>query len=348
MTDMTPKQIDAALEAGILSEEQAKAMRAKIARTVPEVGPETKSLIGNEEDMRFVRSFSDVFIAMGLGLFALGLSAFGGIMNTAIVFVALAVFMWLQAEYFARHKRAHLPTLIISLAYLVFVHAAAGKIGGDSGLALGVMPAFVTLGAMLAFYWRFRLPFSIALIAISLVILVFSFVHSFVPIGAFLMLSGMSLFAAALVYDSKDTGRLTRFSDNAFWLHFTAAPLLLHGIAIQILSLKTTKLFNLIPVPSLNTSDAVVFLIIIGVLAVVGVAVNRRALLVSSFGYAGFSLAMLIKTTGMGFGTMVAVTLLLLGGGIVFLGAGWHSARRALLKVLPRSGVFAKIFPPAP
>lgn len=89
-------------------------------------------------------------------------------------------------------------------------------------------------------------------------------------------------------------------------------------------------------------------LVIIGLLAVIGVAINRRALLVSSFGYAGFSLAMLIKTTGLGFGSMVAVTLLLLGGGIVFLGAGWHSARRALLKVLPSSGIFAKVFPPAP
>lgn len=344
MTDMTPKQIDAALEAGILTQEQAAAMRQKAAHSVPE----DTSLIGNEEDMRFVRSFSDVFIAMGLGLFALGLSAFGGLSNSLIVYVGLVGVMWLQAEYFARHKRAHLPTLVISLAYLIFVQAAAVKLGGGDGVTPGVLSAFVTLIAMLVFYWRFRLPFSIALIAISIVILAFTFLHDFIPTGAFLMLSGVSLFGAALAYDSKDTGRLTRFADNAFWLHFAAAPLILHGIAIQILSLKTTKIFKIIPVPSLDTGDAVVFLIIIGVLALIGLAINRRALLVSSFGYAGFSLAMLIKTTGLDLGTMVAVTLLLLGGGIVLLGAGWHSARRWLLKLLPSSGVFAKVFPPAP
>ncbi|MBL4871516.1 MAG: hypothetical protein JKX72_11245, partial [Robiginitomaculum sp.] len=291
--------------------------------------------------MRFVRSFSDVFIAMGIGILSLGVFAVCGILGGGAMFFLGAGFMWFMAEYFGRKKRAHLPTLLIALSFLFFVHTGAATV-------IPVFPAFITLGAMLLFYARFKLPFSIALIAISLVILLYSFVHEFVPVGAFMIVSGLALFAAALVYDARDTDRQTRFADNAFWLHFTAAPLILHGIALQILALRTTKLANIIPVPTLDKGDAIIMLIIIGVLALVGLAINRRALLVSSFGYAGFSLIMLVKGTGLDFGAVFATVFLLLGGGIVFLGAGWYSARRALLKVLPTGGIFAKIFPPEP
>ncbi|PHR93668.1 MAG: hypothetical protein COA69_03270 [Robiginitomaculum sp.] len=335
MTDMTPKQIDAALEAKILTKKQAKAMRAKLSS----VRDEDAALIGNEEDMRFLRSFSDVFISIGIGLLSLGVFAVCGMFGGGAMYLLGAGALWMMAEYFGRIKRAHLPTLLIALAFLIFVHTGAGAV-------ISVFPAFITLGAMLVFYWRFKLPFSIALIAISLVILVYSFVHNIVPVGAFMMLSGVGLFLAALAYDSKDTGRLTRFADNAFWLHFTAAPLILHGIAVQILSLQTIKVFGIVPMVSLDEGDAMIMLAIIGVLALIGLAINRRALLVSSLGYAGFALSMLVKNTGLDFGSVVAVTLLLLGGGIVFLGAGWHVARKGILKFLPRTGVFAKIFPP--
>ncbi|HFB54303.1 MAG TPA: hypothetical protein ENJ46_00145 [Hellea balneolensis] len=346
---MTPKQIDAALEAGIIDAAQAKALRAKVHTAKPEqttTPDQDAALIGNEEDMRFVRSFSDVFIAMGIGLLSLGLFALCTLLGGGLVYLLGAGGLWMMAEYFGRHKRVHLPTLLIALAFLFFVHTGAASI-------IHVFPAIITLGAMLVFYWRFKLPFSIALIAISIVMLVFNIVFQISPkffaqyFGAMLLLSGLTLFATALMYDAKDTGRLTRFADNAFWLHFTAAPLILHGIGVQILSLNVVKLLNVIPVPSLGKTDAMIMLLIIAVLALIGLAINRRALLVSSFGYAGFSIAMLIKDTGLDVGTVLATTLLLLGGGIVFLGAGWHGARRALLKVLPTHGVFEKVFPPA-
>ena len=88
-------------------------------------------------------------------------------------------------------------------------------------------------------------------------------------------------------------------------------------------------------------------LLIVAFMALVGLAINRRALLVSSLGYAAFAMAMLIKQTGLGFGSAIAFAFLLLGVIIVFLGAGWHGARGGLLKVLPSSGIFAKVFPPA-
>ncbi|MBL4870554.1 MAG: hypothetical protein JKX72_06335, partial [Robiginitomaculum sp.] len=54
---MTPDQIKAALDAGILDETQAEAMRGKLKTSAtPQTENADKALIGNEDDMRFVRS----------------------------------------------------------------------------------------------------------------------------------------------------------------------------------------------------------------------------------------------------------------------------------------------------
>ena len=121
MTDMTPKQISKALEAGIIDAAQAKALRKKLA--IPNSHPEPNlqaALIGDEENMRFVRSFSDVFISNGIGLLALGMFTSIGIFGGGISYLAGAALLWVMCEYFGRKKRAHLPTLLLAFAYLIF------------------------------------------------------------------------------------------------------------------------------------------------------------------------------------------------------------------------------------
>ncbi|PHS39720.1 MAG: hypothetical protein COA91_05490 [Robiginitomaculum sp.] len=353
MTKMTPDQIDKALKAGIIDASQAKDMMAKLDVNAPK--PDQAALIGDEENMRFVRSFSDVFIATGIGLLSMGLYAsvgiFGAIVKVEWVgYLVGAGLIWLMCEYFGRIKRAHLPTLLLALAYLLFVHKGVSNLldfSAQLAVVAGIVPAVITILAMLLFYWRFKLPFSVALIAISLVILVFALLGGTIPTGILLLLSGLALFGTALSYDARDTDRKTRFADNAFWLHFTAAPLIIHGFAIQVLTPEVIKIGGVIPMVQLGKADAAFMLLTIGLLALVGLAINRRALLVSSLGYAGFAIGFLIKDTGLNLGSVVALTLLILGGGIVFLGVGWHGARKALLKVLPTSGFMAKIFPPS-
>ncbi len=343
---MTPKQISKALEAGIIDAAQAKTMLAKL-NSAPDM---RAALIGDEENMRFVRSFSDVFISIGIGLLSLGMFTTIGIFGGGIGYLAGAALLWLMCEYFGRKKRAHLPTLLLAFAYLIFVHTGLSSIfemgiSGELGRP-GLVPAIVTLLAMLLFYWRFRLPFSIALIALSLIMIVFAVLGGIIPSGLLMVFSGFALFIAAIGYDSHDTDRKTRFADNAFWLHFTAAPLIIHGIAVYVLKPEVTKIMGVLPMVQLGKTDALFMLAIIGVLAFVGLAINRRALLVSSLGYAGFAIGFLMKDSGLGFGSVIALTLLLLGGGIVFLGVGWHTARTLILFALPTTGPFAKIFPP--
>ncbi len=354
MTNLTAKQIDEALKAGIIDKTQAREMRAEVEKPAgsqnkkrAEDENENIALIGNEDDMRFVRSFSDVFISIGIGLLILGLIGFTAMGGQFVSLIGAGV-MWMLAEYFGRKKKAHLPTLVTALAFLFFVHATTSALIPNSGLKPGVAAAFVTLLTMLVFYWRFRLPFTIALIAISLLILIFSFFGGHVPIGLLLLLSGFLFFGAALVYDMRDPERKTRYADNAFWLHFTAAPLILHGIMAYTLTIrKKSTLAGLVKFPALDNSDALIMLLIVAFLAFIGLAINRRALLVSSLGYAVFAIAMLIKRTGIGLGSATALAFLSLGLFIVFLGTGWHGARRQVLKILPTRGVFGKLFPPA-
>jgi len=348
MSTMTEDQIKAALEAGIIDAEQAKAMRAA-GKSVPADNQapthnQNQSVIGNEDDMRFVRSFSDVFIAIGIGLFALGLAGLGKILGGGTSFLLSAGVMALMAAYFGKRKRQHIPTLITALAFLLFTQAGLGQLIGGSG----IMTAVITIIAMLAYYAFIRLPFCIALIAISVIFLFFALAEQYTPgliagnRSWFFVLAGLATFAAALWYDMQDLHRTTRFADNAFWLHFTAAPLIVHGLAFKAAIANSELMFNLIRVPDVSSADALFLLIIVAALGLVGLAINRRALLVSSLGYAAFAIVFLFSSGGVGFGSSIVFALLLIGGAVIFLGAGWHPVRNQLIKVLPKW----KMFPP--
>jgi hypothetical protein len=356
MADMNLEQIDAAEEAGIITAAQARAMRAKLqseltVKNAPEDDPGT-SVIGNEDDMRFVRSFSDVFIAIGIGLFSIGVFVTAILFGGGISFLLAALVMAVLAEYFGRKKRQHLPTLITALAFLVFTARGLNVVLPELGFGGSVTVAITTLAAMLLFYVRVRLPFCLALIAISLLYLVFSVIESIAPnimrsgTGWVLFAGGVVTMMTAMWYDMKDRHRTTRFSDNAFWLHFTAAPLIIHGLALELVRVNTQKIANLVPMPALDKGDAGILIILVLVVALFGLAINRRALLVSSLGYAAFAIAFLMKDTGLGVGKITAFTLLILGAAIIFLGAGWHRARNGLIKVLPKWGIFPPPFDP--
>lgn len=354
---MTPDQIKAALKAGIITQSQADDMLGKAgnassqaARPIEDEG--NIAVIGNEENLRFIRGFSDVFIAIGVVLLAIGLSALSALMGGGLVYIGSALVMALMADYFGRKKRAHLPTLITALAFLLFTQKGVGGFLADTGMDSAITTSLITLGAMLLFYWRVRLPFCVALIALSVLSLFYTLLFRLAPdltngnVGWFLALGGLATFAVALYYDSKDLHRTTRFSDNAFWLHLAAAPLLIHGLATEAVTMKANMAFGLIPMVDFKESDAAIILIIIGFVTFVGLAINRRALIVSSLGYAAFAIGYLIKNTGLGFGTVITITLLVLGAAIVFLGAGWHHARGALLKILPKWRVFPPPYDP--
>lgn len=351
MSDMTPEQINAALQAGIITETQARTMRAKAGKssTSKSTADSNQAVIGNEDDMRFLRSFSDVFISIGLGLLVLGISALAMLMGGGQVFLAAAALVYVMAEYFGRRKRQHLPTLVMALAFLWFIQLGLTGLVFKQGLGGDLTVAFVTCLAMLAFYIRIRLPFCVALIGISLLYLFYAILARIAPdvmasnIGWLLFFGGAVTLSVAMLYDMNDQHRTTRFADNAFWLHLLAAPLIIHGLAVEFVSAKTERIMDMVSVPTLDKGDATIVMIMVIVLAIFGLAINRRALLVSSLGYAGIAIGFLMKDSGMSMTYVVTLTLIILGATVTFLGVGWHQGRDLLLRILPNW----KIFPPA-
>lgn len=338
MAQMTAEQITAALEAGIISASQAETMLAQLRPK-----PSSDATIGDEENLRFIRGFSDIFIAIGVGLLMLGLSAMAALFGGGVTFIGAAVIAALMAEYFGRKKRSHLPTLITALAFLVFTLKGADSLFGAIPLGGNMLVAVITLIAMSLFYWRVRLPFCIALITLAALYLGLTVLGNVAPnivrhkFGWVMALGGLITLAGGIYYDSKDLHRTTRFSDNAFWLHLTAAPLLIHGSVLELVKTQTTQVLGLVPIIDVSQGDAVLMLIIVGVVTLVGLILNRRALIVSSLFYALIAVGYLLTKSGVSLTMALTLTLILIGAAIVLLGVGWHPVRNVMIKALPKS-----------
>jgi len=342
MTQMTPSQIDAALAAGIISDKQARDMQAQHAKGTPPA--KSQAMIGAEDEMRFLRSFSDVFIGIGLLLLGAGLAALRGMIGGVVGYAIVIAAVYVMAEYFGRRKRSHFPTLILALLFLFFVLGITQTLDG------GVIGTVLAVLAMGVFYWRIRLPFVVALIAVTLVYLMLAILDMIAPellrarFGIALALMGILIFAGALLYDINDTQRQTRFADNAFWLHLLAAPMMVHGLAFTAVATQTEMLFGIVPLITIERHDAIIILCLVAILSIIGLAINRRALIVSSLGYAGFALVYLAVGSGLEMGTSLIAALLLLGFGIVLLGVAWHPLRNQLIRILPKWRVFPPPF----
>jgi hypothetical protein len=87
---------------------------------------------------------------------------------------------------------------------------------------------------------------------------------------------------------------------------------------------------------------AVTIAIIVALLAVVAIAIDRRALLVSALGYLGAVIAYAIVTAGVAremtdLPVVIFATLAALGALVIALGVGWLPLRRVLFRLLPRT-----------
>ncbi len=231
-----------------------------------------------------------------------------------------------------------------------------------------VMPIVVALAAlapMIAYYLNFRLPFAGGLTGVGLVGLVVATAFTIDPYATVIWMpalnvaAGAALLLAGIIFDSRDPERNTRISGTAFWLHFFAAPILLSAV-LNVTQLGWTfseadfenpEAFSLLAALANDSAEATglaaMALAVIGVFALISLLINRRALIVSGLLTAGVAISVLISSSGLGVGAVVAVTLLVLGGVVVLLGAAWNPVRRILLTPLPSEGPLARIFPPA-
>jgi hypothetical protein len=333
-------EIDAAIRAGTLTPDDARKFRTALAaqKGAPAV---------DEEYVRLLTGFNDIFVSIAL---VLVLTAVGALtLPTGVPGLWVAAASWGLAEYFTARRRMALPSVLLlltycagiasSLAWFIGIHAG---LWGAFALALGaaqpvVMGALLigpaVMGAAAWAHWRrFHVPITVAagaggvvLFGLSLVISLFPGLRADWPL--LLLLAGLGVLGLGLKWDMSDPARQTRRADVAFWLHLLAAPLIVHPLFHMLGLLDQTA-------PGLARAGGAIGVYL--ALAVLALAVDRRALLVSGLAYLLSALGAVLKVSGLA-DQDLSITGLIAGGSLLVLSVAWHRARALVVAPLPRA-----------
>jgi hypothetical protein len=346
-----------AVEEGVLSPDAAEAFRNYIAAR-------SSTPAADEESFRLLTGFNDIFVAIAAALILVAVGWIGsyiamhmvdmhhpGPVEVGITAAAggfsVAVTSWLLAEYFTLQRRMALPSILLLLGFtggmLVGIGAVFAantpwlaeqvnavtsvqqkQLTGGIAAIVGILVAIATW-----LHWRrFMVPITVAVGACTAVGIVIGIIMAFVP-GAFdyrnpiVLVAGLIVFAVAMAWDMSDLERRTRRSDVAFWLHLAAAPMIAHPI------------FHMLGVFDGDISVAMAA-VVIGLyiaFALVALAVDRRALLVSSLAYVLYAMYSLFQSTG-AVELSAALTGLVIGSALLMLSAFWQPMRRGVVGLL--------------
>lgn len=356
-------QLAQAVEKNIITDEQRNKLLELIGASAHD-----ERLVAFDEAPRFFRSFNDLFIGLGVGIlaFAVGymetlLPLSKGQAGVVAPLIGIVVF-WLMAEWLTRVRRINFPSIIIAIAFTYFTaRACIGaweyffEIEPDINTItflqiLGaVTVTSVTSLALLAFFARFRLPFSLLLLAgaicladYAILVLIFGTEPLEPFIRWIVMVQGLIVFAAAMWFDFQDPLREKRTSDHAFWLHLIAAPIITHSVLWNSLQ---PLMSNDNDVATTGNLLAALVLSMFLVFSLIALIIDRRALLISSLGYASTALGYIIYKFDLEANTAIVLTLLLIALLVLSLGTGWHSLRKGLFGFLPNLALFRKLPP---
>jgi MFS family permease len=314
-----------AVKDGIIDAKAVDAFRSYIAN-------KNNTVSVDEENFRLVTSFNDIYVVIACALMLLSIAWFGRTISDLTGALLFSVAAWALAEYFVQKRHMALPAIALLLSFLSGVIAstllALGPISETSLLISGIVTAFAAW-----LHWRrFQVPITVAggtaaligcLLSITLAQTDANLEHWFAPL---LLLSGLVTFAYAMYWDNKDRLRKNRQSDVAFWLHLLSAPLIVHPI-FSILGILEgqTGLF-----------EASMVIVLYLMMAIVSVAIDRRAILVSGLAYVLFAISTLLDSFGLN-ASSSAITGIVIGGALLLLSVYWHTTRNAIFNYLPAS-----------
>lgn len=320
------EDLASAVRAGVLTDETASAFREHVASI-------SQAPAVDEERFRLVTGFNDIFVVIACVLMLLSLAWIGSVAFAPWVgAAAVACVAWGLGEFFIRRRRMALPAIVLLLAFVAGVLAAGlyslyGLAGGP-GPRIAALSFAAAAAAAWLHWWRFRVPITVAAGSAVAIGAILTLVVAAIPQAlefkaAIACVAGAALFTLAMRWDSTDTPRRSRRSDVGFWLHLLAAPLLVYS-AFSAIGVSTGG-------TTMGQALAVVALYV-GI-ALVSLAIDRRALMVSALGYVLYTFTDLLTQHGMvslGF----AVTALAIGSALLLLSAFWHSSRAILVRRL--------------
>nr|WP_298688265.1 hypothetical protein [uncultured Dongia sp.] len=324
--------LESAVAAGAITSDAAEALRNHVAA-------QRSTVLVDEESFRLLSGFNDIFVVIASILLLTALGWIGSSVAPMIGAALVATASWGLAEFFTRKRRMALPSIVL---LLTFACGVAGTVAGVVDLLMpsrdgrgealiGAGTALITAIAIWLHWRRFRVPITVAVGGVSLVCLLAALILAIDPLlilqlNWIALLGGLCLFAFAMWWDISDRVRQTRRSDVAFWLHLAAAPMIAHSIfyALGVFAGR------------IDTPQAAMIVAFYIFLAGVSLAIDRRALLVSSLAYVLYAISTLFKDFG-AVSLNLALTGLVIGSALLLLSAFWHPARRAVLRMLPVS-----------
>ena len=323
------EDIGSAVEAGILTHENAAAFRDHVAllRKTPAV---------DNEHFRLITGFNDIFVVIACLLLLISVHWIGR--EVALWFGALlqTISAWALAEYFTRKRRMALPSIVLLLAFVGGVLATSMMLlkvfsfFEEADGALAISSGVAALAAWVHWH-RFKVPITVAagtatLVACAITLLLSTVSDALQWVSTLTFTLGAMVFALAMRWDASDILRQTRRSDVAFWLHLVAAPLLVHPI-FSFLEIFESQ-------AQIGIWQAFAVAILYLVIALISLSIDRRALMVSALAYVLFVFSTLLEQHGV-VGLGFAFTAFIIGFGLLLLSAFWHSCRKAVLRFYP-------------
>ena len=313
--------LDAAVADCIVTAEQAAALRAFSAKRARD----RALALGHEERFHFMRSFNDLFFAIGVALFGGGMTFFAA--SIPLYSLIGALIIWALAELLVGRMRLVLPGILLSCLFIIFV-AAANPIAFWFGASTQTPPGweafktrlttshFQTFGVPVAyprgdttsgaiffvshlgggiaaaalFYIRFRLPFALLLIAGGCVLMICTAAYWLWPSQYGHLTSFILLACGFLVFVS---AMAFDASDRERLTRRADCAFWLHLLAAPLIVhpliqfvLPSTP-WGMSALSTLNAGAAIWIGLIFVALAVVAIITDRRALLVSALIYLG-------------------------------------------------------------
>ena len=336
-------EIDEAVSSNVLTPESAAALKAFSASRRAASGAASGA---DEESFRLLTGFNDIFVSIALVLTLVA--------ATALVFPAFFLFAPLVtggvslglAEYFTRRRRMALPSIVLlcsfwlsALFFGYFITSFLLRHGPVSPTPSFLGSSYdqtfaLSLASLACFlHWmRYRVPLAVALSLGSAVAATRTLLVHLVPgLGLYplqtMLAGGCILFAVGLWWDMTDPRRVTRRSDVAFWLHFSAAPMIVHPIFLSLGLAAASTHAQGIALPSVG-------ILIYCAMAAVALVVDRRAILVSGLVYVLVATSQLIGSAGSP-GATFAATGLVIGGALLAMSVWWKALRAPLVRLLP-------------
>jgi hypothetical protein len=335
----TRDDLRAGVAAGVLSEAQAARLL-----TIAEAREGVRAS-GEDEPFELFRGFAEVFVSVGLVLLLTGLFAMTGLVANPLVVVISAMLLCAAlAAYFTLVRRMVLPSVVLVSGFagaaMLFSVFLVRMIYGDgaSSTALGLSGGAIVGLALVIWYRIFRVPFTMFLLGLTGLVMVFVLTQGIVPTAEWTRLAdifdlregsglavgtlifGLLAFLVAMGFDMRDPHRLGRRAASGFWLHLMAAPALVNTVALTFWNMQSLLGYSLLALS----------LLVITLLALV---IDRRSYLTAGIGTLAVPLSLVLKS-GDGDYSWIGIVLSL-GLFVTALGAFWTQVRASLMRVLP-------------